>query len=367
MNGDLHRPTLWIDPRAIAQNIAIARSRSAAEVIAVVKANGYGLGTLTLARAALGGGATQLGTTDLGEAVTLREAGVRAPILTWLNASGVDAAAAAEHQIAVAIGSLEELNALLIQHSVAPVTVHLHLDVGMCREGASPLDWPALFESAARAQRQNKIRIGGLMGHLAQADRAEPELNDQAVQAMLAAKARASVLGLGRLKLHLAATAATLTDPSTHFDMVRFGAGLAGIDPSGRTDLAAAARLTAPVVHSVWASEGTSVGYGGMYRSTHDGYLSVLPLGYADGIPREISTDASVQIAGRRHRVVGRVSMDQIIIDTGPHRYARGTRATIFGAAASGAPTLAEWASWAQSIAHTIICTIGPRVIRSVQ
>jgi alanine racemase len=135
--------------------------------------------------------------------------------------------------------------------------------------------------------------------------------------------------------------------------MVRLGAGLVGIDPSETAELHGASRLTAPVAHSATVKAGTPVGSGGTYLTPRATNLSVLPLGYADGIPREISPDASVEIHGRRYMVVGRVSMDQIVIDTGADYVSPGTTATVFGPKDGGTPTIRDWARWAGTIPHT--------------
>ncbi len=148
--------------------------------------------------------------------------------------------------------------------------------------------------------------------------------------------------------------------------MVRLGAGLVGIDPSETTELHGASHLTAPVVHSAAVEAGTPVGYGGTFVTDKPTNLSVLPLAYADGIPREISPDAAVAIHGRRHPVVGRVSMDQIVIDTGADYVPPGTAATVFGPRDGITPTIHDWARWAGTIPHTIVTGIGPRVKRSI-
>jgi alanine racemase len=148
--------------------------------------------------------------------------------------------------------------------------------------------------------------------------------------------------------------------------MVRLGAGLVGIDPSETTELHGTSRLTAPVAHSATVKAGTPVGYGGTYVTDTSTNLSVLPLGYADGIPREISPDASVEIHGRRHPVVGRVSMDQIVIDTGADYVPLGTTATVFGPQDGVTPTIGDWARWAGTIPHSIVTGIGPRVNRTI-
>ncbi|HWV48056.1 MAG TPA: alanine racemase C-terminal domain-containing protein, partial [Microbacterium sp.] len=164
----------------------------------------------------------------------------------------------------------------------------------------------------------------------------------------------------------LAATAGALTDPSTHFDLVRVGAGLVGIDPSDTVELTGAGTFTAPVVHTTSATAGTAVGYGHDFATRVDTHLSVVGVGYADGIPRELATGASVEIGGVRHPIVGRVSMDQIVVDTGAAQVERGATATVFGPAGTAAPTIQEWAHWAGTIPHTIVTGIGPRVRRSI-
>lgn len=227
-------------------------------------------------------------------------------------------------------------------------------------------EWDALIARARHGQQLGKIGVVGLMGQLPLADRAEPEANAPAVSRMWQASRAIVAAGFDAPLTHLAATSGTLIDPATHFGMVRLGAGLVGIDPSGTTELHGASRLTAPVVHTVTAEAGTPVGYGGTYVTGTGTNLSVLPVGYADGIPREISSEASVEIGGRRYPVVGRVSMDQIVIDTGADCFPHGTTATIFGPLDGLTPTIHDWACWAGTIPHTIVTGIGPRVRRTL-
>ncbi|WP_344274580.1 alanine racemase C-terminal domain-containing protein [Actinomadura napierensis] len=147
--------------------------------------------------------------------------------------------------------------------------------------------------------------------------------------------------------------------------MVRVGAGLVGIDPSGTVKMHGASRLTAPIVHTAAVEARTPVGYDGTYVTDRATHLSVLPIGYADGIPREFSSQAGVEICGRRFPVVGRVSMDQIVIDTGAESFSVGTSATVFGPDGGAVPAVQDWARWAGTIPHTIVTGIGPRVKRS--
>jgi alanine racemase len=127
-----------------------------------------------------------------------------------------------------------------------------------------------------------------------------------------------------------------------------------------------ASRLTAPIVHTTAVAAGTPVGYAGAYVTDRATHLSVFPLGYADGIPRECSPEAGVGIGGRRFPVVGHVSMDQIVIDTGAESFPVGTIATVFGPDGGETPTVQDWARWAGTIPHTIVTGIGPRVTRSI-
>ncbi|MHA7305204.1 alanine racemase [Arthrobacter sp. TMN-49] len=362
---ELCPPTLQTIPESIARNIAVVRTRSRAQIMAVVKADGYGHGALTVARAAVAAGAQSLGTTDFNEAIYLREEGLRVPILAWLNPSGFDAAAAAASKIDISVGSVEELQTILRQSSSPAVRVHLHMDTGMSREGAPSSEWDILLLLALDGQRRGKILVVGLMGHLPLADQADPKANEEAVSLMRAAQTKIAAAGFNAPLTHLAATAGALTDPATHFGMIRLGAGLVGIDPSGTTELAGASRLTAPIVHNAIVRTGTAVGYGGTYITDRTTRLSTLPVGYADGIPREISPDASVEIHGCRYPVVGRVSMDQIVIDTGSTYYPRGTTATLFGPRGGVTPTIQDWARWAGTIPHTIVTNIGSRVRRT--
>lgn len=359
----LHAPTLCTLPDAVAENLRRIRVATSARIMAVVKADGYGHGAVTVARAAVAAGAGWLGVTDVAEAIVLRDAGLDVPILSWLNPSGVDAATAAEHGIDIAVGSVDEL-AQLIADAADPVRVHLHLDTGMAR-GGCPLDeWSELFRIARSGR--GRVDIVGVMGHLPRADEADPAANAAAVLRMRQGRDAVLRAGLGPVLVHLAATSGALTDPATHFGMVRIGAGLVGIDPSESTALVGASRWTAPIVHSALVPAGTAVGYAGAYLTDRETHLAVVGVGYADGIPRELAAGAGVEIGGARHPLVGRVSMDQIVVDTGAVLFPRGTVATVFGPEGGAVPSVQEWARWAGTIPHTVVTGIGPRVQRSV-
>jgi alanine racemase len=218
--------------------------------------------------------------------------------------------------------------------------------------------------AARRAERAGTVRVVGLMGHLACADRPGHPANAVARDRFLWGLAVARRHGLRPPLRHLAATAATLTDPLSHHTLCRVGAGLVGIDPSGTTRLRPAMTLTAPVVSVRDVAPGTPVGYGHTWTAPRSTRLALLPVGYADGLPRAASGRASVWLHGRRCPVVGLVSMDQAVVDAGSLPVAGGEVATVFGPGTQGEPTAAEWAAWAGTIEHEIVTRIGSRVRR---
>lgn len=362
-------PTLTIIPAAITANVAAVRVHTRSAIMAVVKADGYGHGATTVARSAVAAGATWLGVTQISEAIRLRTEGFTVPILSWLNSGEIDSSAAAHWQIDIAIGSISELRELLTNLNAATgkVRIHLHVDTGMARGGCPRSAWPELVALAASAQCLGLITVIGLMGHLPLADAADPELNTPAVNSFTLAHKILVRAGLGPVITHLAATSGTLTDSNTHADLVRVGAALVGIDPSGSSVLHAASYLRAPIIHSVEVPPRTPVGYGSTFHTSTRTHLATIGIGYADGIPRRLDSAAAVELGGSRFPIVGRVSMDQIVVDTGHRYFERGTLATIFGPSPTGiAPTIHEWAHWAGTIPHEIITGIGPRIARNI-
>ncbi|AQY03224.1 alanine racemase [Microbacterium foliorum] len=363
----MHAPTLHTLRDAVAANVGRMRTATESRIMAVVKADGYGLGAVAVGLAAIDAGAEWLGVTDAGDAAELRDAGIEVPILAWLNPAGVDVTQVVADRVDIAVGSVDELRQLITDASSLPdgrVRVHLHMDTGMSRGGVPLEDWAELLR-VARSGR-GRVEVVGVMGHLPDADAADPAINAPAVLRMRQARDAVLRAGFGPLIVHLAATSGTLTDPATHFDMVRVGAGLVGIDPSESVALQGAARLTASVVHSSVVPAGTPVGYGGAYVTERATRLSVIGVGYADGIPRELAVGAAVAIDGIRCPIAGRVSMDQIVVDTGDLTLPRGTTAVVFGPEGGAVPTVQEWARWAGSIPHTIVTGIGRRVERAI-
>jgi len=234
----------------------------------------------------------------------------------------------------------------------------------MARDGAEPTVWADLCRIARRAELCGAVEVVGVMGHLGCADDPADACNARGRQRFAWAVEVARAAGLRPRQRHLAATAATLTDPRTHHTMSRVGAGLVGIDPSRTTALAPAMTLTAPLVQVRRVRGGTSVGYGHAHRTDGPTYLGLVPLGYADGLPRTASGRAEVLVRGVRRPVVGRISMDQVVVDLGAYGAEAGEAVTVFGPGGLGEPTVAEWAAWAGTIEHEIVTGLGARVPR---
>lgn len=355
---------LTVDLAAIAANTSTFVARTSAAVMAVVKADGFGHGAVDVARTALATGASRLGVTNLDEALALRAEGIDAPVLSWLNPVDADFAAAGLAGVELAVPSRDHLDA--IARTSPGAYVHLHLDTGLARDGAEPEAWPDLCRAARRAELDGTLQVVGVMGHLSHADVPGDSANSTARTRFAWGLQAARAAGLRPRWRHLAATAATLTDPFAHHNLCRIGAGLVGIDPSHTTRLRLAMTLTAPVVTVRRVRAGTPVGYCHTWTAPAATYLGLLPLGYADGLPLSASGNAQVSLRGRRLPVVGRISMDQLVVDLGDDPVLSGEVATVFGPGDGGEPTVAEWAAWAGTIEHEIVTRIGNRVTRGV-
>lgn len=366
-----HGASLHIDLDAVAANTRLFAGWTTSAVMAVVKADGFGHGAVDLARTALAHGASSLGVTGIEEALALRAAGLEAPVLSWLNPLDAAYAVALVADVDLAVPSLEHLGAIVAaapqsSPTRGPARVHLHLDTGMARDGAEPGEWPALCRAARRAEQRGLVRVVAVMGHLACAEDPSDGGNALGRRRFAWGLETARAAGLRPAQRHLAATAATLTDRRNHHTTVRIGAGLVGIDPSRTTALRPALTLSAPVISVRRVRAGTGVGYGHTWTAPTATHLALLPLGYADGLPRAASGAAEVLLRGRRHRVVGRISMDQIVVDLGQEPVLPGETATVFGPGDTGEPTVAEWAGWAGTLEHEIVTGLGARLERRV-
>ncbi|MCW2752250.1 MAG: alanine racemase, partial [Aeromicrobium sp.] len=364
--GRLAVPRLEIDLEAVAANSRLFAGRTASDLMAVVKADGFGHGAVAVACTALAHGATWLGVTSIDEALALRRVGIVAPTLSWLNGLDANFEGAIRHRIDLAVPSVDHLAAVATAAigTGRAAAIHLHADTGMARDGAPPGDWDALCRRAAVEEARGLVRVVGLMGHLGCADTPADNANVTGRSAFADFVTTARRAGLRPSILHLAATSATLTDPRAHHDLCRVGAGLVGIDPSGTTPLRGAMTLSAPVISVREVPADTSVGYGHGFVTERATRLALLPLGYADGMPRAASGRAEVLVAGTRRRVVGLISMDQLVVDIGTLPVTPGDTAIVMGPGDHGEPTVADWARWSGSIPHEIVTGLGQRITR---
>ncbi|HLL66108.1 MAG TPA: alanine racemase [Micromonosporaceae bacterium] len=360
-----------IDLDAITGNVARLRAGTSAEVMAVVKADGYGHGMVPAARAALAGGATWLGVCTLDEALALRAAGITAPVLAWLLAPGLPLHRAVSADVDLSAASLAGLAELVEAGRLAgrPTRVHLKADTGLGRGGAGLADWPALVEAAAKAQADGAIEVVGVWSHFANADAPEHPTNNGQLTAFRAAVAAAEAAGLTPRYRHLANSAATLVRPDTHFNLVRPGLAVYGLSPMpGRAaefGLRPAMSVRARVALAKRVPAGQGVSYGHAYTTDRETTLALIPLGYADGVPRIAGNAGPVALGGRVRHIAGRVCMDQIVLDCGDAPVAAGDVAVLIGPG-PGEPTADDWAEVCATINYEIVTRMGssrvPRV-----
>ncbi len=371
------RAEALIDAAAIAANTAALKDAAGvAGVMAVVKADGYGHGLLTSARAALAGGAASLGVALPEEALALRAAGIDASVLAWLvQVDDHDAwRSLVQADVEVSVSSQRSLAAAVSAASDTgrPARIHLKVDTGLGRGGAALKQWPDLVAATARSQAEQAVEVVGAWTHLAFADHPEHPVIDAQLAAFTDALTIAEGAGVSPLVRHMANSAATILRPDTHFDLVRPGIGLYGISPGSfvgtpeTLGLQPAMTLRARVSQVKRVPAGHGVSYGHEYTTQRDTTLALLPVGYADGIPLSASSRGPLQLGGRRRTVAGRVCMDQVVVDVGDDVVSEGDTAVLFGPAATGAPTVAEWAEAANTISYEIVTRIGPRVVRTV-
>ncbi|MBD8023728.1 alanine racemase [Microbacterium gallinarum] len=356
-----------IDVGAIEDNVRHLRRLTGSEVIAVVKADGYGHGAVRSAVAALAGGATRLGVADITEAIALRRAGIDAPIVAWLHAPGTSFAEAASLGIELGISSFDQLLAAAGAASAdRPVGVHLKLETGLSRNGIAPEDQRIVFAEAARLERIGKLRVIALFSHLSNTSADDDRA---ALQAFEDGVALAASLGLAPPLRHLAATHAAIALPETRLGCVRIGIGMYGLSPfadrsSADLGLRPAMTLRGAVAAVRRVPAGTGVSYGYAFRAERDTTLALVPVGYADGVPRQASGAGPVVIGGRRFSVAGRIAMDQFVVDVGDHPVAVGDEVVLFGDPTLGAPAADDWATAAGTINYEVVTRIGPRVPR---
>ncbi|MBB6169967.1 alanine racemase [Nocardiopsis mwathae] len=359
-----------VDLGAITENIEFLRGRArGADVMGVVKADGYGHGMLPAARAMLAGGATWLGTAFIEEALRLRADGIRVPVVAWIVPPGEPLTAAIAADIDLGVSSLWLLEAIeaAAREAGRRARVHLKADTGLSRGGVTTDEWPAVVAAAARAEASGPIQVTGVWSHFACADEpGHPSISAQ-IAVFHEALEIAEKAGLRPDVRHLANSPATLTLPETHFDLVRTGIAGYGINPIPGLDvpeLRPAMTLSTKIAMVKRVPAGSSISYGHRYTTARPSNLALVPLGYADGVPRAATDTAPVLAAGRRRTIAGTVCMDQFVVDLGDDAAAAGDRAVLFGPGDDGEPTAQDWADALGTIPYEIVTRIGQRVPR---
>ncbi|HEX4058762.1 MAG TPA: alanine racemase [Galbitalea sp.] len=354
-----------IDLGAVRSNIRVLRDAVApAEVMVVVKAEAYGHGATEVARAAVDAGASWIGVVEIPEGLALREAGITAPILTWLHGEDSDFAAAVDHGIDLGISTMDQLERAGATTGLAHIQIKV--DTGLSRNGIEERLAAAMFDRAAELEREGQVSVRGVWSHLANAGEDEDMLQLRRFEDALALAADA---GLHPELRHLAATAGALSRPETRQNLVRIGIGAYGLSPfdgqsSSDLGLRPVMEFSAEIVSVKRVPAGSGVSYGFTYRTKAETNLALVPLGYADGIPRSASSVAPVSINGKPYTISGRVAMDQFVVDVGDDEVRVGDRAILFADGSNGAPTADDWAVATGTINYEIVTRLGPRVTR---
>jgi alanine racemase len=366
-----------IDLNVIAGNVAAVRERVApTPVMAVVKADGYGHGAVAAARAAVRGGADWLGVVHVAEALELRAAGIDGPLLCLMAIASDDHRAAIAAGVDLSAGSIDMVRRLAAAAAEAGgpgrparrARVHLKADTGMGRGGATAADWPRVLDAAREAEAAGLLSVAGLWSHFASAD--EPGNTSVAAQldAFEAALDVAKKLGVTPEVRHIANTAATLEVPEARYDLVRVGGGIYGLStlPGGPPRwLRPAMTLRTRLVLVKRVPAGTGVSYGHRYVTPRETTLGLVPLGYADGVPRTATGLPLLFARGRRWPIAGTVCMDQLVVDFGDEPVAVGDEVVLFGPGDDGEATAQEWGDTLGTISYEIVTGIGGRVPRS--
>ena len=362
-----------VDLDAITANTQVLAERAGrAGLMAVVKADAYGHGLLPSARAAQAGGAGWLGVALLDEALLLRGTGIEGPILAWLAGPGEPWQEALAADIDLSLNArwgVEQVrDAAAAADRVA--RIHLKIDTGLGRGGAARDDWTDLVEAARKAEIDGLIRVVGIWSHLAYADAPGHPTIDGQLAVFGDAVRDAESAGLRPDVRHLANSAATLTRPDTLFDLARPGLALYGLSPipaeatSAQLGLRPAMSLRARLALVKRVPAGHGVSYMHQYLTKQATTLGLVPLGYADGIPRNATNVGPLLAAGRRRTIAGTVCMDQFVVDLGDVTVAEGDPVILFGEGVEGEPTVDDWAQATETISYEIVTRIGPRVHR---
>lgn len=374
------RAVARVDLDAFRSNIDVMRARAgSADLMAVVKADGYGHGMVPVARAARDAGVSWLGVALPSEAMALRSAGDTGRVLAWLWAPGDPSVrACVEADVDLSVSSPWAV-AEVVQaaHETGHIArVHLKVDTGLTRNGATFDELPEVLDALRAAVAEGALVVEGMWSHLADGD--TPGAESVRYQRDRFEEAWNVVRGAGvepRLR-HLANSGATIAHPDCHYDLVRTGIALYGLTPAAVLGSGASLGLTpvmtlaARLAHVKDVPAGTAVSYGWRWAASEPTRLALVPLGYADGVPRAAGAPrggpaVEVTMGGERRPIVGTVAMDQFVIDIGAGSDASvGDEALLFGPGSAGEWTADDWADAIGTIGYEIVTRIGARVER---
>ena len=369
----MSRASAEINLSAITQNFKSIKSRTTADVLAVVKADAYGHGLIPVSKALEEAGADWFGTALLEEAINLRKAGILKPIISWLTPLGEDFKSAIDLDIDLGIPSIDLLDEVIKAASLTGKTarIHLEIDTGMSRGGVLS-EWDQLIKSVLVGVNLKQLKVIGIWSHFARADEPDELMNQEQLSLFEEKVNQAKAAGIDAQFIHIANSAALFTNKNSHKNIIRSGIALFGLSPDIKTigdssslGLKPAMKLKAKLNLVKEVKAGSSVGYGGTAVLKSDTKLGVVALGYADGIPRSTNNLAGVFVDKKRAPIIGRVSMDQFVVDLGITSTAKtGDEVIVFGDGSNGEYTVDEWAKAANTINYEIITRIGPRVPR---
>ncbi|KAA1374672.1 alanine racemase [Aeromicrobium fastidiosum] len=361
-----------IDLEAFAANIAaLAACAPTSALMTVLKANAYGHGMIPMARAARAAGSPWLGVATVDEALELRAAGDTGALLCWLASPGASFGAAVEAGVELTASSAEQLREIADASRGASdrPRVQLKVDTGLSRNGARGPQWTELVAAAAAEQAAGHVEITGTWSHFACADEPNHPANDAQQDVFRDAVDELSAAGVHPGLRHLANSAATLTRPSSHLDLVRVGIAAYGIRPDPtltyETVLTPVMTLRARIAQVKRVPAGAGVSYGHQWTAGRATTLALVPTGYGDGIAIAASNRAELQVRGERVPLVGRVCMDQLVVDLGDGTATRGDVATLFGPGHDGEPTAQDWATASGTIAYEVVTRVGGRTVRT--
>ncbi|MEN9753605.1 MAG: hypothetical protein RL670_1296 [Actinomycetota bacterium] len=359
--------TLRINLDAIVHNLDVMRARaSQAKVMGVVKANAYGHGAVEVAKTLERAGVDYLGVVDVREALELREAGVSTPILAWLHDPSDDFVSALTNNIDLGVANIEQLGhiakAAALTGEVAKL--HLKIDTGLGRNGSSAADWTDLLDAVKSLG--DAVEVVGIFSHLSTTSR-QDDLDQ--IERFDAAVAEAKRAGVSFQLRHLTASDGSLSYPDAHYEMVRIGVALYGLDPfstnkSSEYGLIPAMTAVSRVAQIKRVPAGHGVSYNFLHRTTRETNLALVPVGYAEGLPRAATGTAEVLIGGKRYPILSQVAMDQFVLDVGDDPIQVGDEVVIFGDAATGVPSADDLASACGTINYEIVTRMGGRFQR---